>query len=77
MHAAGVEDGKVTRVVGTAQDITERQHLDDELRRLAGSDPTDEGRAERFGLWVIPSVAPPPRTDRLKDADGADPSVPP
>jgi integral membrane sensor domain MASE1 len=72
IHVAGVADGVVTRIAGTAQDITERQHIDDELRRLARGDRTDDSRAEGFGLWMIPSMTPPSRTKRPADSVGAD-----
>lgn len=72
IHVAGVANGVVTRIAGTAQDITERQHIDDELRRLARSDRTDDSRSEGFGLWMIPSMTPPARTKRPAETSGAD-----
>ncbi|MCI4363006.1 MAG: MASE1 domain-containing protein [Thermoplasmata archaeon] len=72
IHVAGVADGNVTRIAGTAQDITERQHIDDELRRLARGDPTEDSRSEGFGLWMIPSIAPAARPKRPVDTAGAD-----
>lgn len=64
IHVSGVEHGEVTRVSGTAQDITEREHIEEELRRLARGEPANEPRNLRFGLWMIPSVAPAPPTKR-------------
>lgn len=75
IHVVGVENGEVSRIAGTTQDITERQHIDDELRRLARADRADEVRAERFGLWMIPSVAPPARSKRPTETDEADRST--
>ncbi|MCI4341068.1 MAG: MASE1 domain-containing protein [Thermoplasmata archaeon] len=72
IQVARVEEGEVTRISGTAQDITERQHIEDELRRLARGDPTDDTGSEGFGLWMIPSIAPPTRTRGPADSAGAD-----
>ncbi|MCI4345989.1 MAG: MASE1 domain-containing protein [Thermoplasmata archaeon] len=73
IHVAGIENGEVTRIAGTAQDISERQHIDDELQRLARPDPADQPRREGFGLWMIPSIAPRSRSKGLGDSGGPDP----
>ncbi|MCI4336438.1 MAG: MASE1 domain-containing protein [Thermoplasmata archaeon] len=73
IRIAAAQDGAVTRVGGTTLDITERQHLEDELRRLADRGDRAEPSSEDFRLWMIPSVAPPLNERLERDSSRAEP----
>ncbi len=73
IRVAGVENGHVTRVGGTTQDVTERQHIEDELRRLAAGETTAEPDPKEFRLWMIPSVGPPRRKPARRDSGNPGP----
>ena len=77
LRVTGVENGAVTRITGTVQDVTERQRIEDELRRLQGEEAPDAREDTPFLMWMVPWVgriesgAPPP------NATETSPSPPP
>lgn len=72
IQPARVENGVVTRIAGTAQDVTERARIDEELRRLERKDTLDDSRSGGFGLWMIPSIGPVSRPKRPAESGSPD-----
>jgi integral membrane sensor domain MASE1 len=49
-----IENGRPVRLSGTVQDISERQRIEDELRRLRAGEVPDKGKIGDFPVWMIP-----------------------
>ncbi|MFI5414383.1 MAG: MASE1 domain-containing protein [Candidatus Lutacidiplasmatales archaeon] len=49
-----IENGRPVRLSGTVQDISERQRIEDELRRLRSPDAPDPGKLGDIPMWMIP-----------------------
>lgn len=54
LQVTGVEANRVTEITGTVQDITEREQLELEIRRLRGAEEAPPAGAPDFLLWMIP-----------------------
>jgi integral membrane sensor domain MASE1 len=61
LTVAASENGRATRISGTVQDITERQRVEDELRRLRAGEGSDPRTRGPFLTWMIPWMDEPPR----------------
>lgn len=54
LRIAELDNGRATRLAGTVIDITERERIEAELRRLRSGDEPSAGRPEDLRLWMIP-----------------------
>lgn len=54
IEVTAMENGRVTRVSGTVQDISERQRIEDELQRLQRGQEAPPEFEGGFSTWVIP-----------------------
>lgn len=54
VHIAEWENGHAARLMGTVLDVTERERIEAELRRLRSEEEPAPGKPEDLRLWMIP-----------------------
>lgn len=57
IQANDLENGRPTGLIGTVQDITERERIELELKHIRASEEAPSGPKQGFPMWMIPWIA--------------------